>query len=104
MTAKTFIDGEVGTTGLQIRARLEARADVELLRLPEAERKDPARRAITSAMVRFARDIGGKLVAEGIETSEQASDLAALGTDELQGYLFGRPRPAGITEHDLAHV
>ena len=43
--AKVFIDGDVGTTGLQIRKRLEGRADIELLRLPEQARKDPAARA-----------------------------------------------------------
>ena len=43
--AKVFIDGEVGTTGLQIRRRLEGRADIELLRLPEPARKDPDARA-----------------------------------------------------------
>ncbi|MEE8187583.1 MAG: N-acetyl-gamma-glutamyl-phosphate reductase [Kiloniellales bacterium] len=45
MTAKVFIDGEAGTTGLQIRARLESRPDIELLRLPEAARKDAGARA-----------------------------------------------------------
>lgn len=45
MTAKVFIDGEVGTTGLQIRARLDGREDLELLRLADDRRKDAAARA-----------------------------------------------------------
>lgn len=45
MTARVFIDGEAGTTGLQIRARLESRDDVRMIRLDDSERKDPAARA-----------------------------------------------------------
>ncbi len=45
MTAKIFIDGDVGTTGLQIKSRLEGREDIRLLTLDGTVRKDPARRA-----------------------------------------------------------
>lgn len=40
-----FIDGQQGTTGLQIHERLAARADLRLLALPADLRKDPRRRA-----------------------------------------------------------
>ncbi|MGV6890011.1 N-acetyl-gamma-glutamyl-phosphate reductase [Rhodophyticola sp. SM2404] len=40
MTAQIFIDGEVGTTGLQIRARLQGRDDLRLISLPEDRRKN----------------------------------------------------------------
>ncbi|MFD2236001.1 N-acetyl-gamma-glutamyl-phosphate reductase [Aureimonas populi] len=44
MKPRIFIDGEHGTTGLQIRARMEGRGDVELLSIPEAERRNAAMR------------------------------------------------------------
>jgi N-acetyl-gamma-glutamyl-phosphate reductase len=40
-----FIDGDQGTTGLQIHERLRGRTDLQLLTLPDAERKNPSRRA-----------------------------------------------------------
>ena len=47
MAAKptVFIDGESGTTGLQIYTRLNQREDIELVRIDAAKRKDVTERA-----------------------------------------------------------
>lgn len=45
MTARIFIDGAAGTTGLEIRQRLENRGELSVISLSDAERKDAAARA-----------------------------------------------------------
>lgn len=44
MSASVFIDGEAGTTGLQIFDRLQARTDIDLIRLDDDRRKDDGAR------------------------------------------------------------
>ena len=42
---QVFIDGQEGTTGLRIREMLEPRLDVEVLLIPEHQRKEKEARA-----------------------------------------------------------
>jgi len=49
MTHTIFIDGEAGTTGLEIRDRLETRADLELILLGDRRRDQDARREALNA-------------------------------------------------------
>jgi EAL domain-containing protein (putative c-di-GMP-specific phosphodiesterase class I)/GGDEF domain-containing protein len=52
---------------------------------------DGARHAFIESMVRFARQIGSRLIAEGIETEDELACLARLGVEAGQGYYLARP-------------
>jgi EAL domain-containing protein (putative c-di-GMP-specific phosphodiesterase class I) len=51
------------------------------------------RQAMVVGMRHFSRAAGCRLVAEGVETPEEAAMLTSLGVEFGQGYLFGRPEP-----------
>ena len=53
---------------------------------------------LVSNIVQMGRDLGYRIVAEGIETEEERALLAAWGCDYGQGWHFGRPMPAGAFE------
>ncbi len=53
--------------------------------------KEPHSIAIVRAVAAMGESLGLQVIAEGIETIEQANAVAALGCDEGQGYLYGRP-------------
>ena len=57
---------------------------------------DPAADATVLAIVSLARAHNKHLVAEGIETVEQADLLRQFGCDVAQGYLYGRPETANV--------
>jgi diguanylate cyclase (GGDEF)-like protein/PAS domain S-box-containing protein len=53
---------------------------------------DESDRAIVTSIVNVAKAFGLRVVAEGIETEEQAAFVSALGCDDGQGYRFGKPQ------------
>ncbi|MCM3887027.1 EAL domain-containing protein [Frankia sp. R82] len=66
---------------------------------------DAARRAIAAGLVEVAREIDGRVVAEGIETPGELATVEAAGIGYGQGFLLGRPTPAADvigTPADLA--
>ncbi len=53
---------------------------------------------LTRAIVSLGKSLQMKLVAEGVETSEQADYLQHIGCEQAQGYLFGKPVEANAFE------
>lgn len=84
-------DFGAGHAGLGLLARFTPdfiKLDMELIRGLDSSL---SRRLIVEHATRLARSLGITVIAEGIETAEEAFALRELGIRYLQGYLFARP-------------
>jgi EAL domain-containing protein (putative c-di-GMP-specific phosphodiesterase class I) len=57
---------------------------------------DSSSGAVVSTIVGLSRALGVSIIAEGVETENQATLLRAAGCEVVQGFLFGRPAPLKI--------
>ena len=57
--------------------------------------------AIIQSIVTLGHTLGMKVLAEGVEKDEQRVLLRLAGCDEMQGYLFAKPRPAAEIDEAL---
>jgi EAL domain-containing protein (putative c-di-GMP-specific phosphodiesterase class I) len=53
--------------------------------------KQPKKRRLVAAIATLCRELGGKVVAEGVETEAERSVLVDAGIDLIQGYLLAKP-------------
>ncbi|MGX9962112.1 EAL domain-containing protein [Roseomonas sp. F4] len=64
--------------------------------------KDPVRRAIIASLVGLCREIGIKLVAEGVEREGEVTALREIGLRYMQGFHFSRPVFEGLAGREVA--
>ena len=97
MTAKVFIDGEAGTTGLQILERLQGRADITLVQVEHERRKDADARAAAFAEADVA--ILCLPDAAAIEAVAMAGDCRIIDASTAhrvaEGWVYGMPELPG---------
>ncbi|MCP5155600.1 MAG: N-acetyl-gamma-glutamyl-phosphate reductase [Ectothiorhodospiraceae bacterium] len=95
MSARVFIDGHAGTTGLQIHQRLAGRSDIELVEIEAAERKSPTARraALRSADVAILclPDDAAREAVELIGDAPTRVLDASTAHRTAEGWVFGLP-------------
>lgn len=98
----TFRDAGIGIsiddfgTGYSSLAYLK-RFDIDYLKIDRSFVQnlgsDGDNQALCEAMVMLAHKLGLKVIAEGVETTEQRDFLIAVGCDFAQGFLYSQPVP-----------
>ena len=95
---RVFIDGEAGTTGLQVRERLEARGDVELIQLDEGSRKNlEARRAALNECDAAILCLPDQAAEEAVKLVENETTVvidASTAFRVADGWTYGFPELA----------
>ena len=80
-----------GYSALAALATLEpevVKLDMSLIRDLE---RHPTKRRVVGAIGTLCRELGSRVVAEGVETRAELDAVLSSGVDLVQGYLFGRP-------------
>lgn len=99
MTAKVFIDGAVGTTGLEIAERLAGRNEFTLVTLPEERRKDDEARAeaLNSAdfVILCLPDDAAKAAVDMISNPDVRVIDASSAHRVADGWTYGFPEVVG---------
>lgn len=100
---KTAIDDfGAGFAGLNLLADFQpdlVKLDMALIRGVDQSR---SRRAIVAGVVSMCEQLGIDVIAEGIETDDEARCLSDLGIRLMQGYWFGRPQfESALGDHDI---
>ena len=92
---KVFIDGQEGTTGLQIYERLGKREDIQLLRIDPEKRKDPAERKklLNTADLVFLclPDAAAREAVDMIESETTRVIDASTAHRTAEGWIYGFP-------------
>ncbi|WP_045234230.1 N-acetyl-gamma-glutamyl-phosphate reductase [Deinococcus pimensis] len=108
MKPSVFIDGEAGTTGLQIRARLAGRTDVELVSVDPARRKDDAeRRRLLNAVdvaVLCLPDEAAREAAGMVENPATRILDASSAHRVTEGWTYGLPELTATQEGEIAEA
>jgi diguanylate cyclase (GGDEF)-like protein/PAS domain S-box-containing protein len=73
------------------------------------ELSNPRDYGLVASIVSMGRILGMRVVAEGVETAEQAQQLRQIGCDFIQGFLYSKPLPAAqffefVTDTELRQV
>jgi len=103
MAQTVFIDGAVGTTGLEIAERLAPRAEFTLLTLDDARRKDPAARAEALNVADFAiLCLPDDAAREAVALIEPGSGTRVIDASTAHriapGWVYGFPEVVGREE------
>ena len=108
MSTKVFVDGQEGTTGLQIHEMLARRADVEVLRIDAERRKDSAERArlLNAADIAFLclPDAAAREAAALVTNPRTCVIDASTAHRTAPGWAFGLPELAPGQREAIRHA
>ena len=88
-------------TGYTSLAHLKS-LPIDILKIDRSFTNDESAASLVQLIIDTGHLLGATVTAEGIETADQALALGAMGSDDLQGYLYGRPLPPQLLTGDPA--